>query len=89
MANPTIGLRLSDATYRRLKALGKARDRSPHYLMKAAIERYLELEEALEAERRLVKDRWERFELTGKALEHADVKSWASGLGPGVGSEST
>jgi len=89
MANPTIGVRLSDATYRRLKALGKARDRSPHYLMKAAIERYLEIEEALEAERRLVKDRWERFELTGEALEHADVKSWASGFDPGVGSEST
>ena len=89
MANPTIGLRLSDATYRRLKALGKARDRGPHYLMKVAVERYLEIEEALEAERRLVEDRWERFELTGEALEHADVKSWASGLDPGVGSEST
>ena len=89
MANPTIGLRLSDATYRRLKALGKARDRSPHYLMKTAVERYLEVEEALEAERRLVQDRWEGFELTGEALEHADVKSWASGFDPGVDSEST
>ncbi|MCY3598296.1 MAG: hypothetical protein OXG71_12765 [Rhodospirillales bacterium] len=57
--------------------------------MKAAVERYLEIEEALEAERRLVKDRWERFELTGEALEHADVKSWASVFDPGVGSEAT
>ena len=33
------------------EALGKARDRSPHYLMKSAIKRFLEVEEALEAER--------------------------------------
>ncbi len=89
MTDPPISLRLSEATYRRLMALGKARERSLHYLMKAAVERYLEIEEALEAERRLTKDRWEKFELTDEALEHADVNSWASGLAPRVGSEST
>ncbi len=89
MAHPTIGLRLSEATYRRLKALGEARDRSPHYLMKAAVEQYLETEEALEEERRLVKERWEKFELTGEALDHADVKAWVSSLGHHAGSDST
>ena len=73
MTNPPISLWLSEAAYRRLMALGKARERSLHYLMKAAVERYLEIEEALEAERRLTKDRWEKFELTDEALEHTDV----------------
>ena len=61
MANTTMGVRLSEEIQNRLEALGKTRDRTPHYLMKAAIERYLDVEEALEAERQLVKTRWEKI----------------------------
>ena len=90
MAKSTMGVRLSEDTQSRLEALGKARDRSPHYLMKTAIERFLDSEEALEEERRLVKSRWEKYELTGEALDHADVKAWADGLGkPSVGNSAS
>jgi predicted transcriptional regulator len=88
MANSTIGVRLSEDTRDRLEAVGKARDRTPHYLMKSAIERFLEMEEALEAERQLVNSRWQKFELTGETVDHADVKVWAAGLlasGPETG----
>jgi predicted transcriptional regulator len=88
MANSTIGVRLNEDTRDRLEALGKARDRTPHYLMKSAIERFLEMEEALEAERQLVNSRWQKFELTGETVDHADVKVWAAGLstnGPETG----
>ena len=37
--------------------------------------------EALEAERQLVKDRWQKYELTGETVGHADVKAWAASLG--------
>ena len=80
VADPTISLRLRRETQLRLEALGKARDRSPHYLMKAAVERYLEVEEAVEAERRLLEERWHRFELTGETIDHSDVKAWVAGL---------
>ena len=80
MANSTMGLRLSAETQHRLEALRKARDRTPHYLMKFAIEQFLEAEEALEAERQLVKSRWREFELTGEAIDHTDVKAWATSL---------
>ncbi len=80
MANSTMGVRLNDETQVRLEALGKARDRTPHYLMKVAIEQFLEVEEALEAERQLVKSRWTKFELTGETIDHADVKAWAASL---------
>jgi predicted transcriptional regulator len=86
MANSTMGVRLSEDTQHRLEALGKARDRTPHYLMKSAVERFLEVEEALEAERQLVKSRWQTFELTGEAVDHADVKAWAASLA-GSGTE--
>jgi predicted transcriptional regulator len=88
MANSTVGVRLNEDTRDRLEALGKARDRTPHYLMKTAIERFLEMEEALEAERQLVNSRWQKFELTGETVDHADVKVWAAGLstnGPETG----
>ena len=80
MANSTIGVRLSEETQRRLERLGKTKDRSPHYLMKAAIERFLDEEEALEAERKIVRERWERFELTGETVDHDEVKAWAATL---------
>lgn len=80
MASTTKGLRLDEATQKRLEALSKTRDRSPHYLMKQAVERFLDTEEAIEAERRLVYERWDRFALTGEAIDHGQVKRWAANL---------
>ena len=85
MASSTMGVRLNEDTQRRLEALGKARDRSPHYLMKAAVERFLEVEEALETERQIVKSRWEKYELTGETVDHEDVKAWAASVHPSAG----
>ena len=81
MATSTMGVRLDKETQYRLEALGKARDRTSHYLMKAAIARFLDVEEALEAERQLMKTRWEKYELTGETLDHESVKAWAASLG--------
>ena len=73
-------VRLSEETRNRLEVLSKARDRTAHYLMKTAIERFLDVEEALEAEHRLVLGRWEKFELTGETVDHEEVKAWAASL---------
>ena len=81
MATSIVSVRLDKETQHRLEALGKARDRTPHYLMKAAVARFLDIEETLEAERQLMKDRWEKYELTGETVDHEDVKTWAASLG--------
>lgn len=80
MTNPTVALRLDEQVQQRLKSLGQRKDRSPHYLMKEAVETYLDIEEALVAEQDLMQSRWERFELTGETLDHDRVKNWAAGL---------
>ena len=80
MASNTVGIRLDEETQARLKKLGRNRDRSPHYLMKEAVETYLAREEIIEAEKMLIKERWEKFELTGETLSHDDVKDWAKSL---------
>ena len=87
MANATMGVRLSEETQQRLEALGKARERTPHYLMKKAVERFLETEEALETERQIVQSRWEKYELTGETVDHAEVEAWAASVRP-MGAES-
>ncbi len=73
-------VRLTKEMEERLETLGKARDRSPHYLMKTAIERFLDVEEAIEAERQLVASRWEKFEITGEVLDQNEVEAWANDL---------
>ena len=70
-------VRLTEETETRLEALSKARDRSPHYLMKLAIERFLDVEEALESERNIVLDRWKEFEATGEAIGSNEMEAWA------------
>ncbi|QFT29400.1 hypothetical protein FIV00_02775 [Labrenzia sp. THAF82] len=73
-------VRLNEDIKKRLDTLSKARDRTPHYLMKLAIERFLDEEEALEKERRLVLDRWKKYEITGEAIGHDKVAEWAANL---------
>jgi len=80
MTKSTTGLRLKEKTKKRLETLGEVRDRSTSYLMNAAIEQYLDREEALENERELIRSRWEKFELTGEIVSHSDVKDWVKNL---------
>ncbi len=80
MAQSTVGLRLDESVQKRLKSLGKVRDRSPHYLMKEAVEKYLVSEEAIESEKELMKSRWKKYEITNEAIDHSDIKKWASTL---------
>ncbi len=76
----TIGIRLDPETKQRLVSLGNKRDRSPHYLMKKAIERYLEIEESREEDIKIMNQRWNNFALTGESVKHSEVKNWASEL---------
>ena len=79
MSQMTLAVRLDEETQARLKSLGEVRDRSPHYLI-AAIEAYLEKEEAVEAEKALIRARWDSFALTGETVSQSDMLDWARSL---------
>ena len=79
----TQGIKLDEATRQRLKALGELRDRSPHYLMKAAIDRYLDQEEEYEREKREDMSRWEEYKLTGNSISNEKMIAWLSELAAG------
>ena len=83
MGTTTQSIKLDEATSRRLKALGEVRDRSPHWLMRTAIERYLDAEEIYEREKREDHERWERYQLSGVAVSHTATTQWLDRLADG------
>lgn len=79
----TRGVKLDDRTQERLQALGALRDRSPHYLMKAAIESYLDREESYEREKREDRERYDQYLLTGEAVSQEKASAWLESLAQG------
>jgi predicted transcriptional regulator len=69
-------VKLDEKTYNRLKVLGEVRRRSPHWLMKEAIQQFLDREEEAEHIRQDTLERWARFEATGEAVSHEVVEAW-------------
>lgn len=79
----TVGIKLDENMRQRLKVLGELRDRSPHWLMKAAIESYLDREEQYEREKREDMAEWEDYLLTGNAISQERMDAWLSQLAQG------
>jgi len=83
MASTTIGVKVDEQTRARLRALASSMNRSPHWMIKRALTEYLDREEANERERREDEARWERYVLTGEAVEHDRVRGWLAELAEG------
>ncbi len=83
MTGKAQGIKLDDKTRNRLKELAEKRNRSPHWLMKTAIESYLEREELYEQEKAEDMARWEHYQLTGAAVSHETVTDWLQKLAEG------
>lgn len=79
----TQGIKLDPTTRERLKELGKRKQRSPHWLMRAAIEEFLEKEERYEREKQEDMERWQRYQMAGKAVPQEKVAVWLSELAKG------
>jgi len=79
----TQGIKLDEDTQARLKALAVKRQRSPHWLMRNAIEDYLRREEKYEAEKIEDMAEYEEYVRTGKAIDNKKVLSWLNDLANG------
>jgi len=76
----TMGVKLDEETRDRLKRLGEAKKRSAHWLMKTAIEEYLQREESYEQERREDLRRWEEYQQTGEHITNEAMMEWLDEL---------
>jgi predicted transcriptional regulator len=71
-----MGIKLDDDTRARLKALGVARHRSPHWLMREAIREYLDKEEQLERRNVEADAAWDEYKRTGSFVSDEAMSAW-------------
>ena len=79
----TQGIKLDEETIKRLKALAQQRNRSAHWLMRDALERYLAEEERYEREKAEDMAAYEEYLETGNAIENEEVVAWLNELAEG------
>jgi predicted transcriptional regulator len=79
----TQGIKLDETTQKRLKDLAEKRRRSPHWLMRTAIEDYLTREEQYEKEKAEDLAEYEEYLMTGKAIDNSLVTVWLEELARG------
>ena len=72
----TVSVKLEDAMRERIRHLAEARDRSPHWVMRQAIEQYVEREEKLEAFRQDTLKAWAEYQETGLHVTGDEALAW-------------
>lgn len=79
---PAVNLTIKlDSSHRdRLKSLAIVKKRTAHYLMKEAIERYIDVEEAQQTILKSVDESIVHYEATGVHITLNEVKTWAKEL---------
>lgn len=80
MARPT-SIKLDDDLKDRIQHLADARQRSAHWLMREAIQQYVEQEERREAFRQDALKAWENYQATGLHATADEVERWLNSWG--------
>jgi len=81
--SPTTSLKLEAGLKERLRRLANLRRRSAHWLMRAAIEQYVEREEARERLKEDALAAWTDFERTGRHVTAEEADAWLERLEAG------
>jgi predicted transcriptional regulator len=84
---PTTSLKLDAETKARLQKLAQARQRSSHWLMREAIEQYVEREERREQFRQDALAAWAEYEATGLHVTAEEADEWLARLEAGEDAE--
>ncbi len=79
----TTSLKLENDTKERLQHLTESRKRTAHWLMREAIEQYVEREERQENLRKEALAAWEEYQLTGLHITTEEADEWLAKLEAG------
>ena len=74
-------LKIDDALKNRVQRLASQRRRSAHWIMREAIEQYVEREEARESFRQEALAAWSSYQETGRHLTGGEVRDWLNSWG--------
>ena len=83
MVNSTTSLKLDSSTKERIQRLASARRRSPHWIMREAVEQYLEREEKRELLRQDALAAWTGYQATGLHITAGEADAWLAKLEAG------
>ena len=78
-----IAVKLDQDMRDRLQHLAEARDRSTHWLLRKAIEQFVEQEEKREALRQDALNAWAEYQETGLHVTHDEADAWLARLEAG------
>lgn len=84
---PTTSLKLDAETKARLQKLANARRRSSHWLMREAIEQYVDREERREQFRQDALAAWAEYQATGLHVTGEEADAWLARLEAGEDAE--
>jgi len=82
-SHSTTSLKLDSEMKERVQRLAEARRRSPHWLMREAVEQYVEREERREQFRQDTLAAWENYQATGLHITAEEADSWMEKLEAG------
>jgi predicted transcriptional regulator len=88
MPNPsTTSLKLDTELKARIQRLAAARRRSPHWIMREAVEQYIDREEEREQLRRDALAAWGHYQATGLHATSEEADAWLAKLEAGQDAE--
>ena len=79
-ASVNVTVKLDSSERDRLKSLAVSKKRTPHYLMREAIQVYLEKEESHARFVAAAKDSLGQYEKTGKHISLDELRAWTKAL---------
>jgi len=79
----TASLKLDSAVKERVHRLASARRRSPHWIMREAVEQYVEREEKREQLRQDALAAWAEYQTTGLHVTAKEADAWLAKLEAG------
>ena len=82
-----ISVKIDDSLKNRVQHLATARKRSSHWIMREAIARYVEQEEARETVKQAAITAWEDYRQTGLHVTFEEADAWLAALEVGLPAE--
>jgi predicted transcriptional regulator len=76
-----IGVKLPPELKERLQRISTEKQRSTHWIMKEAIQQYVDREEAAELFKRETIAAWEEYQRDGQHITHNEMTKWLSTWG--------
>ncbi len=76
-----VSVKLDQETRVRMEHLAKARRRTTHWMMREAIQQYVDREEKRETFRKETLEAWEEFQVTGLHATADEVDTWLASWG--------